>query len=880
MTREKIIRFNIFLFLLFTAISFAQTKISGNLFDNENNLVSNVTVVIYDNNDNILSYSISDLEGFYNVKFTTNLKEVKLLIKAFNYEVVSEIVSNETQIKNFSLKPTVTNLREVIVKESVIRKKGDTLSYNVASFASEKDRTIADIIAKMPGIDVLPDGKILYQGKPINKYYIEGLDLLEGKYNLANKNLPYNQVSKVQILENHQPIKVLDSLVFSENAALNIKLKNNVSVTGQAELGVGMNPILYEANITPLLFTKTKQILSSYQTNNIGNNINNQIKTLTLEDLIDNFDNNNEKEDWLSIQGMSTPNFSEKRWLDNRSHLISMNFLQKLKNEYQLKSNISYSNDYFLQNGNTTTQYFTSLDTIRLSETKQNRLFGNNLETNLILERNSKKNYLKNKFQFKGFWDSQTGFLNQNSIQINQRLTNHFFSFNNNFKSIFTLGKQLVTFHSNISLNKTPQSIIINPGQFPDFLNNGNAYEQTNQSVVNKVFFTNNALSFTKALKKFSINQRVGFLYENENLDSQIFTNLILVDDVEFQNKFNWNNAKIYSQTQVQYKNESWRFDVNLPINYYNFAWNNFQDYKENKNRFIFEPRISISNEITSFWKISTNYNRSYQFGNVNQLYNGYILTGYRNIQRYNSVFPEMINDGFSFGINYRNPVKSWFGSFFYTYSILQNNILYSVSINQFGASELQTFRFDNERKNHNLNFKLSKYISEIKSTFTLNSSFSKATFFQLVNNNLNEISNNNSVFELKINSEVTDKFEVELKSKVVFSKNKIQETENKMITNQLHSFNLNFYPKENHYLALKYEFLINNSFTTNVKSDFLDFLYRYTWKKKNIDFEFQLNNIFSTESYTTIAVSDFSYTETNFQLRPRQVFFKMRFSL
>jgi hypothetical protein len=26
---------------------------------------------------------------------------------------------------------------------------------------------------------VLPDGKILYQGKAINKYYIEGLDLLE-----------------------------------------------------------------------------------------------------------------------------------------------------------------------------------------------------------------------------------------------------------------------------------------------------------------------------------------------------------------------------------------------------------------------------------------------------------------------------------------------------------------------------------------------------------------------------------------------------------------------------------------------------------------------------------------------------------------------------
>ena len=231
MTREKITSYKIALFLLFTTISFAQTTIRGQIFDNEKSPVSDVTVVLYGTDDKILSYSISDVEGNYNLKFTTTLKEIKLQIKAFNYESVIETVANESQTINYTLIPTVTKLREVIVKESSIRKKGDTLSYNVASFASDKDITIADIIAKMPGIDVLPDGKILYQGKPINKYYIEGLDLLEGKYNLANKNLPYSQVSKVQILENHQPIRVLDSLVFSESAALNIKLKNNVSVT-------------------------------------------------------------------------------------------------------------------------------------------------------------------------------------------------------------------------------------------------------------------------------------------------------------------------------------------------------------------------------------------------------------------------------------------------------------------------------------------------------------------------------------------------------------------------------------------------------------------------------------------------------------------------
>ena len=187
MKREKTISYKVFLFLLFTTISFAQNTIRGQIFDNEKSPVSDVTVVLYGTDDTILCYSISDFEGNYSLKFTTTLKEVKLQIKAFNYESVIEIVTNETQTRNYTLIPTVTKLKEVIVKESSIRKKGDTLSYNVASFASEKDRTIADIIAKMPGIDVLPDGKILYQGKPINKYYIEGLDLLEGKYNLSNK---------------------------------------------------------------------------------------------------------------------------------------------------------------------------------------------------------------------------------------------------------------------------------------------------------------------------------------------------------------------------------------------------------------------------------------------------------------------------------------------------------------------------------------------------------------------------------------------------------------------------------------------------------------------------------------------------------------------
>src|SRR5690606_23280174 len=112
-----------------------------------------------------------------------------------------KIIDNKTQTLNLILEEEITELKEVIIKSNPITRKGDTLNYSVNAFSKQEDRTIADVLKNMPGIEVLNNGKILYQGEPINKYYIGGLDLLEGKYNLANNNLPYKEVLRVQILE-------------------------------------------------------------------------------------------------------------------------------------------------------------------------------------------------------------------------------------------------------------------------------------------------------------------------------------------------------------------------------------------------------------------------------------------------------------------------------------------------------------------------------------------------------------------------------------------------------------------------------------------------------------------------------------------------------
>src|SRR5690606_2254708 len=110
-------------------------------------------------------------------------------------------------------------LKEVIVKAPKIRQLGDTIVYDVASFTNEIDRSIGDVLKKLPGIKVMSSGQILYQNKPISKFYIEGLDLLKGKYGLATQNVDASKVSTVQILENHQPLKVLKGTEIPEAAA-------------------------------------------------------------------------------------------------------------------------------------------------------------------------------------------------------------------------------------------------------------------------------------------------------------------------------------------------------------------------------------------------------------------------------------------------------------------------------------------------------------------------------------------------------------------------------------------------------------------------------------------------------------------------------------
>src|SRR5690606_4931745 len=205
----------------------------------------------------ILGFTQTDENGIFKLPVSITDDSISISIKHLAYKEVLVNIRNKTASHRFTLQLQPRTLSAVYVKSPPMYKLNDTINYNIEDFGSKQDRVIGDVIKRLPGIEV-DGGRILYQGKPIQKYLINGLDLLEGKYDLANNKPPVEAVKKVQVIENHQPIKILDSVLLSNRASLNVQLKK-FTTTGTVKVGAGGGSAVWDVNLTPMTFNKNFQ---------------------------------------------------------------------------------------------------------------------------------------------------------------------------------------------------------------------------------------------------------------------------------------------------------------------------------------------------------------------------------------------------------------------------------------------------------------------------------------------------------------------------------------------------------------------------------------------------------------------------------------------
>lgn len=151
----------------------------------------------------------------------------------------------------FLLKKKVYLLDDVVVKARPIRQQGDTINYLASAYIKPNMSTLEDLIESLPGLEVV-NGSIHYQGKKINKFYLEGLDLLDNNYSLATNNVRANDISRIEVYERYEPVKVLKKTSTEDRASLNIRLKKSSLNKLKGHLGASLGAY---ANKKDLLYS-------------------------------------------------------------------------------------------------------------------------------------------------------------------------------------------------------------------------------------------------------------------------------------------------------------------------------------------------------------------------------------------------------------------------------------------------------------------------------------------------------------------------------------------------------------------------------------------------------------------------------------------------
>ncbi|WP_461788042.1 hypothetical protein [Pedobacter sp.] len=876
-------RLRIFIFILLVSInSFSQQVVQGNLKSSGIAVVGANVILFSKSKDSILGYTSSNNLGDFIVRYKSLEDTLRLEIKSLGYKnYILFLPNKDIQYLDLELKVSEIQLPEVLIKEEkFISKNNDTINYNVNSFAHKSDRVIIDVIKNLPGIKVTESGQILYQNKAINKFYVDGKDLLEDRYSIASNNLPVNAVEYIQLLENHQPIKMLDGIEQTERAAINIKLNDDakLKLLGNGNVGIGLSPFLRDNNLSLLKFSKNIQYISSLKNNNVGVNLDKELNEHNFSQNL--VQSSSLKRDLLGLVRTAVPPIDANRYWFNNNSLVSTNYLVGLNKFLNLKFNAVYEHDKIQNSDNATTNIFLPNDTIVIEENHIGERYYHKFLTGLILEANTKKKYLKDNLKFQRLWSVENDFIS--SSGINQILMNPFVNLINDLSGILNIEDNLLSINSFVSYTNLPQKLGVAPGQYNSILNGGQPYSELIQFAQLKEFFNNNSLSYGKKLGVFNVNTKVGVLLKMQDLCNK----LELIDNENkfpatgnFDNIIERNTLKIYDETSIGFINRRISGKLGVNINF-NTLSNNGGNLKQGTQDLFINPNLNFRYAISSCW--DTNIGVSFD-RNLSYLSNqSFILQNYRSLINNDIPLYRKNSRNLNYSLNYRNIINAVFANLGVSYSYDVSNVLVETEFNSVLITQSAILQ-DNPSANLSITADVNKYYLALKTSIDVRLNYSINNLKQVQRSVLTDFETRTIGFGIRVSSKINKAFSLTHGLELTRYKSSTVQMDVPTFFDPIsflkQHLSLDIFMPKDYSAKLIVEHYYNNANQTSpVNYYFADFKLQKTLKKPRLDFSVAVNNIFSVKSYSNYTYSNNYLLEANYFLRGRMLLCKVGF--
>ena len=331
--------------LLCSFESAAQERVAGKVVDGEDGKAVPSAFVSAFVEGRLLAHSFSAEDGTFSLEAISRPDELKVTIIGYAPKTI-RLGRDITGIL-ISMERKELSINTATVTGRVLEVKSDTISYYVSAFKDKEDNVLGDVLKKLPEVAVTDAGGILYQGRYISKFYIEGLDMMGGKYGVVTNNLPLDNIARIEILNNYQPMRVLKGVAPTDKSAVNVILKEDAQgdwlFSGDAAMGVPDFP-LFKARLMVSRFAKRDQSLCLFKGNSVGEDILQELQEMpylgkTGAFLVSNSEFDVDFASEIS-PSMAVPDIPKEYWFDNLSATASANHLRKIDDASHLKLSI------------------------------------------------------------------------------------------------------------------------------------------------------------------------------------------------------------------------------------------------------------------------------------------------------------------------------------------------------------------------------------------------------------------------------------------------------------------------------------------------------------------------------------------------------------
>lgn len=628
-------------------VSYGQTgEISGKVLDKEDNSpISGVIVQVKDTAGNTYQYSITNDRGEYNIKYNISVAEL-LRFQCMGYKPQEIHIAEAQTTQTIYLVSQPTQLRDVIVKAPDIEQRSDTLTYYMSKYATAEDKKIADVLKRLPGIKVEDNGQIKYNGEPINKFYIDGSDFMDGRYGIATENINPADVASVEVLENHQPMQVLKGLEFSQQAGLNIKLKEEARHRWIAILngGVGLSPLLYDASAFAMRIAGKWQNMETVRVNNTGWNPATQSTQHIYNDIFGNGYVDELWSDYINV-GISSSPIDESRTRDNFSILANTSNSWHIGEGKDVKYNLTYEGDRLDYLTGYETNYFND-EIPSFIERNQMRTQAQRIGSQWALQVNRPIFFLKDNIYIDADWNKSVSDVG-GTLSLSQKSETPTFSATNDLQLVKRIDDNLLSVSSRNRYSYKPHSLFVS------------GTENAVQDITSGDFRSVTEARYGWIFGRWRVYARGGVDFNYHDLMSSL-TGLEL--PYMMQNDVNFSLLNTYLAPEVSYESYKWKVRLSVPTSYnLHHIRDKKTDGNTTNNYVAATPSLYVRHQINAKMEIAAQLRYSLTPPKASTYISGLMMTDFRNLCMDTPASEYSDTRSVTMTFKYRNPITSLF---------------------------------------------------------------------------------------------------------------------------------------------------------------------------------------------------------------------------